>query len=490
MKTSTVLEKIKKVDWQYLVNRRESLLFSSTTDSCYNYKKFEKATRLKWNVNFVMRFSDGDLLHSAEDLMALRDIFVVGGLKLFIAFSKRLVAQVKYFDRFVRGISKIDYIKLNQKKLSNLARVYFDNALLAHDFLVPMPVADRALSKMLMNLLPEAGEAKKQKWLISLTYPIKENEHTKEERAFYRLAEAYLKKDKNINKLIDRHTKKFAWIGTRGYWWKWTWTKKDVEERLKIFLAQNKNPRKEIKYLDSIRKERKAAASKLLKELKIKKDSSFYKLILLAKEFAYLRTWRTDLLYGAGHRARNLFFEIARRAGVDQNDLCYLTFYEVIKLAENKKMPISPKEINDRKKYFVAITIKSNYQVFSGKKNYKKIRAVVKSKVSRTREIRGNIAYSGKARGRVKLVLTGDDVRKVKRGDILVAVMTFPNFVPAMERAAAFVTDEGGILCHAAIVSREMKKPCIIGTKVATKVLKDGQLVEVDANRGVVKIIK
>ena len=59
-----------------------------------------------------------------------------------------------------------------------------------------------------------------------------------------------------------------------------------------------------------------------------------------------------------------------------------------------------------------------------------------------------------------------------------------------MKKASAIVTDEGGVTCHAAIVSRELKIPCIIGTKIATKVLKDGQLVEVNANHGWVKIIK
>ena len=67
--------------------------------------------------------------------------------------------------------------------------------------------------------------------------------------------------------------------------------------------------------------------------------------------------------------------------------------------------------------------------------------------------------------------------------------MTDPRYVPAMKKAAAIVTDEGGITCHAAIVSRELKKPCIIGTKIATKVLKDGDEVEVDAEKGVVKKI-
>jgi pyruvate,water dikinase len=59
-----------------------------------------------------------------------------------------------------------------------------------------------------------------------------------------------------------------------------------------------------------------------------------------------------------------------------------------------------------------------------------------------------------------------------------------------MKRASAFITDEGGITCHAAIVARELKKPCIIGTKIATQVLKDGDEVEVDAERGIVRIIK
>ena len=67
--------------------------------------------------------------------------------------------------------------------------------------------------------------------------------------------------------------------------------------------------------------------------------------------------------------------------------------------------------------------------------------------------------------------------------------MTMPRYLPAMVRAAAFVTDEGGITCHAAIIAREMRKPCIIGTKIATQVLKDGDMVEVDADNGVVRKI-
>ena len=67
--------------------------------------------------------------------------------------------------------------------------------------------------------------------------------------------------------------------------------------------------------------------------------------------------------------------------------------------------------------------------------------------------------------------------------------MTSVDFVPLMTRASAFITDEGGITSHAAIVSRELDKPCLIGTQNATKIFKDGDLVEVDAERGVVRKI-
>ncbi len=105
------------------------------------------------------------------------------------------------------------------------------------------------------------------------------------------------------------------------------------------------------------------------------------------------------------------------------------------------------------------------------------------------KEISGQIGYKGTVIGKVKIVYTKEDLSKVLQGDILVSPMTTPDFLPAMKLAGAFVTDEGGLLCHAAIVSREMKIPCVIGTKIATQLLKDGDIIEVDANRGIIRKI-
>ncbi|MBI5036222.1 hypothetical protein HZC09_02670 [Candidatus Micrarchaeota archaeon] len=105
-------------------------------------------------------------------------------------------------------------------------------------------------------------------------------------------------------------------------------------------------------------------------------------------------------------------------------------------------------------------------------------------------ELRGHCACPGKVAGTVKILNTASEMGKVKKGDILITSQTNPNFLPAMERAAAFVTDAGGLTCHAAIVAREMRKPCIVGTRTATKTFKDGDVVEVDATHGIVRKIR
>lgn len=105
-------------------------------------------------------------------------------------------------------------------------------------------------------------------------------------------------------------------------------------------------------------------------------------------------------------------------------------------------------------------------------------------------EIVGKVAYSGVVTGKVVLHLSWTDTTNINQGEILVTGMTNPQMVPFIKKAAAIITDEGGITCHAAIISRELKKPCITGTKNATQLLADGDLVEVDADKGVVKILK
>ncbi len=110
--------------------------------------------------------------------------------------------------------------------------------------------------------------------------------------------------------------------------------------------------------------------------------------------------------------------------------------------------------------------------------------------------LKGSVGNRGYAKGRVRKIDFGmekdytKEIHAMQWGEILVSGTTGPELILACKKAAAIVTDEGGIISHAAVISRELKIPCVIGAKIATQVLKDGDLVEVDANRGVIKILK
>jgi len=164
-------------------------------------------------------------------------------------------------------------------------------------------------------------------------------------------------------------------------------------------------------------------------------------------------------------------------------DFIYLRINEAVDVLGGRYL--SQELVAEREHHVMEIT-DGGVKLLAGRK----ILAGSDKKMRKIWEIKGVCAQPGKARGTVKVVLTPKECGKVREGDVLVATMSTPDFLPGMMKAAAFVTDLGGMTCHVAIVSREMKKPCVIGTKNATKVLKDGDEVEVDATRGVVIVLR
>ena len=178
--------------------------------------------------------------------------------------------------------------------------------------------------------------------------------------------------------------------------------------------------------------------------------------------------------------------EVSKRKNIAYENLVFATWHEMI------KQELDEKNLEERRKACVFLWTADKIDIYVGEeaeqitKDYNEI--VLKQESGD--EIKGITASKGKVKGRVKIVLNVSNFNKMKKGNILVAMMTRPEYLPVMKIASAIVTDEGGITCHAAIVSRELRIPCIIGTKNATKILKDGDMVEVDADNGVIKRIK
>ena len=196
----------------------------------------------------------------------------------------------------------------------------------------------------------------------------------------------------------------------------------------------------------------------------------------------FYRTHRTDVVNRAQYHIIPTLRTLARKRGLSYQRALYCTIEELFGVLPPKT------EIKERMIDCAIVMEKRNIRCVVGSE-LEKLRELVREDAVGCSEFSGTIACKGIVRGTARIIFRTEDFGKVRVGDILVTPMTNPHMIPIMKKAAAFVTDEGGITCHAAIIAREMKKPCVIGTKIATKIFKDGDRVEVDADSGVVRKI-
>jgi len=209
-------------------------------------------------------------------------------------------------------------------------------------------------------------------------------------------------------------------------------------------------------------------------------------LVVLAE---FLIDWQDDrkekILKGV-YALECLLHEVSKRHKLNLDSLEHLLPNEIPDAIKSNKV----EALAQRRKKNTIFVITPDKALDFYDKDFEEFEKTVSKNQAETETIMGTAASLGTAVGHANICKTLESIEKFKEGSILVASMTRPEYVPAMKKAAAIVTDEGGLLCHAAIVSRELGIPCVVGTKVATKVLKDNDLVEVRANHGLVRKIK
>lgn len=481
---SDPVQQIKSVRWRYFANRRESVLFHSNTDR--SFAQFYKLTSIPVRVFGSIRFKTGEFFFLEENVQKIQDYFRQQGVRAIEKFKRRLITQMQALDDLSTQLEKILADEQHIKTIALTIKKFYAQALQSKEFLMPVPLLGEVLSELILKKLPALPVEKKQQVLGALTFPLLHNSHIDEEKSFYKLVSAYKSKRPNFEKLLATHLKNFAWIGARGYFFDLAWDKNDILSRIKNYLTTRKNPSVSLREIDVLRRQMIKEKKQLVLQLKIKPRSELFRLLSLAQEFSYLRTWRTDVMYRSGYRLRYYFWELLKRQQIDVSLLPFFTASEILKLTTNQ--PVNLLEIKSRKNDFVSLYFKGQYHMYVDKKIIRVIRQHLLPLIRKTKKLNGVSAYQGVIIGRAKVVVSSRELHTVRRGDILVATMTFPNYVPAMEKAAGFITDEGGILCHAAIIAREMKKPCVIATRFATKIIKSGDKIKLDADTGTITI--
>ncbi|MBU0471218.1 MAG: hypothetical protein KKF65_01230 [Nanoarchaeota archaeon] len=274
---------------------------------------------------------------------------------------------------------------------------------------------------------------------------------------------------------IRTHAKKYSWIKTYIYSVK-PYTEKEIKERIK----ELRNPSQELEKLEKDVESREQEFQKTIKELNI--DKKLFEVIKDARKHVLTRDYRMRLLSETHYYIKPFIEELGKRFGLKYEEIIQCSIKDIFSMFKQKEI------INERRMKHTIFYAKNKLKVYSGIE-LEKAKKFLRVKKKELTIIKGFIAQEGKVVGRAKIIKDIYNIGTIRKGDIIIATMTTPDFTEALEKVAAIVTDEGGITCHAAIISREMNIPCIIGTKNATKVFKDGDLVEVDANKGVIRKI-
>ena len=205
---------------------------------------------------------------------------------------------------------------------------------------------------------------------------------------------------------------------------------------------------------------------------------------MLAHLYTFLRTDRVDQLKKAQVRIRLFYAWLAKRHNISYDDILLLTNDEIIHLLETGALP-RLSVLEQRRSPYVYCYDGSDHFFFN-----KEVEIITHHlQTPAGQSVQGKVAFPGSVMGKVCIIRSKIDLEKVGPGDILVTHHTIPEYISAMEKSAGIVTDEGGMTSHAAIIARELKKPCVVGTKHATTTFKEGDLVEVDANKGIIRKI-
>ena len=183
---------------------------------------------------------------------------------------------------------------------------------------------------------------------------------------------------------------------------------------------------------------------------------------------------------------RNLAYVIGEQTHRPADVLTCLTQQELENFLQTKVLPTT--ECLQERFVCSALFFEKGERTLLLSEDVNDIEKQIFTTLNKAQSLKGKIAFAGEATGTVRIVLDPHNPGEFNEGDILVTGMTRPEFLPLIQKASAIVTDAGGLLCHAAISARELKKPCLVGTEIATGFLKNGQTITVDGVQGMVRV--
>ncbi|MDP1814535.1 MAG: PEP-utilizing enzyme [Leadbetterella sp.] len=431
------------------------------------WNKVDKAFAISRNNNIAYYYSKEDLEKEVEKGKKFLDE------KFREDYFRRVDMVCKNYEEYYLNLKKVKLNELSNDDLYKLAEKAVDFWSITIGFF-------KATQAEGMQHLVEYLKKKVKNDVSELIVPIELDEVNKELIDWQEIVNKSFSK-----KRLKNHLESYPWLVFFHS------TKEEAQDTI------NERYREDILRKDQrdILKEKMELAIKQKNILE--KKPEIKKIVSDLHRFALVRMKMKSLWAGSDYNCMSLFEEISKRTGEKIDDLEKIYLLEDIYNVLVKGVKISEEEKANRISGFAVLWKDTKVVYRSGDEAEVLAEKELKDlyKKSKIKEFDGVIANAGRVIGIARILLSGDitNIRRLrkefKKGEILVTQMTQPNVMDIAGRAGALITNEGGMLSHAAIVSRELKIPCIVGTHYATDLIEDGDIVEVDADKGIVRIL-
>ncbi|MBU0597977.1 hypothetical protein KKF61_03185 [Patescibacteria group bacterium] len=435
---------------------------------------------------------------------------VTSNPRFIVKFKQLWLKDMARFDKVVNEVNNTDLSVLSDEDLNDLYYKLYGHYNWAMslgqqtDCLLSAGSEDW-FHALLREQMPKLRTAELQEVFAVLSAPVYASFYKSEELDLLRLAGLITKKpglkkvfkqnkQQKITTVLNKYPKIFSQIKKHRdsfYWAENNYHRvfnfsvshylKEISRIFKKDIDLLVVYKKELNQINKI----KQAKQKIIKKYKVNKYIT--NIVRLMEEFTIIHDSKKGVILRNNHSLHLFLREISKRTGIPLIELFYSTAFEIGDILLKRKY--DRKLFKQRIKACAFIFNNRSHLVVSGhdlkKLNIKKLYGIQK----KITVVQGVCACPGNIEGQVRVVVNDKDFRLMKKGEILITNNTTPEFVPLMKKARAVVTEQGGMTTHAAIVSRELGVPCVIGTKNATLVFKTGDRVKVNALKGVVKKI-
>ena len=329
------------------------------------------------------------------------------------------------------------------------------------------------------------GTSKELKKFLEEAYrPMKLPHSSIEQRDLLKL---WGREDSALETALKNHTKKYGHLALHNIDDEYF----DIEYyRGRLKQLKNEKEYKKQKELLDIADQELEHANHIIENAKL--PTVLKEKINFVRWFMYIRTETIDhsMLVNGAYKA--VFSSLSKIFSLPVEALLHMTYEEIISSLKKGDLTIPRDLVFDRTKngYAFLITTPPHTSYFVAGKDVDRLHKFVipDEKKKDAKELKGQVAFKGQIHGVARVILDRRNAHELQEGEILVTTMTSPEFVPAMKISAGIITNEGGILCHAAIMSRELRRPCVIGTKIATDVIKTGQTITLNADDGIITL--